>query len=206
MRGSISLPVAVVILALCFGCKSTPDLYSGNLTPCGDEPEWISRGSGEFAEGDEKALYAVGVASGEPSLSLKRKKALLDARLELSRQLRVYVASLTRNLQQSHKDYFDESTASSIEFFQEASKALTEAELKGSKAVAWWACPITGELFVLVKMPDQDLLDLYKQRVQKMAREQEAELFKEKTEEALKKLDEELDKLHLRKSRGNLLD
>lgn len=202
MRKSVSAIFLVLACALCLGCQSTP--YVGKLTPCDDEPDWVSRGPGEFAEGEGKVIVAVGVASHEPNLALKRNRALRDARAELAKQLDVYATGMSRSLGRSHAGYFDKDRAGSTEFFQAASRSVVEACCKGIKDAAWWNCAVTDQMFVLVRVPEEQFLNRCRESVAEQARAREGELFKGKTEEALGKLAEELDTFLLRPARGYL--
>lgn len=184
----VCLVVMFAGLVSFMGCSSTPP--SG---PSG-APAWVMQGAGAFPGDRNKALYAVGLCAFDPNERLQRDVAYNAARVELSRQMNTYVANLIKDFMQSHKDYADPSTASSIQFYQSVAKSVTEATLQGSIPVDSWRDPQTKTFYVLMRMDLKDMLPSVQDTATKKAREAQAELFKAKTDEALKALDAELEK------------
>jgi hypothetical protein len=172
--------------------------FSGCGTPeqgrASGAPGWVSRGSGEFPGDRGRALYAVGMAGYDPNPRMQDLVAKNTGRTEMARQMETYVANLIKDFMQSHKDFADPSSASSIQFVQSVSKSVTEATLRGSKMVDSWRDPESKTLYVLMRMDLKDMMADVQSTAQKKAREQQANLFKAKTDEALKALDAELEK------------
>jgi hypothetical protein len=197
-----SIAALVLGVSLLTACSYGPEV--GKLTPCSDEPEWVSRGGGEFDWQGGKDIVAVGAGAHEPKLDARLQKARADARSKLASQLGAYAAELADSLSQNLKMYFDPKATDAAGFFREAAKPVIEAALEGHNELAWWHCPVTQELFVLVRVPESQFLDAYKQQVHKFALERRERVFRQNTQEALKKFDQELDKLGARKARGYL--
>ncbi len=196
-RFTMSIMVAVA-LCLLSSCAGRPRV--GRVTPCPDEPEWIARGSGEFEDHEGKGLFAVGFSAHQKLLAARRKEALADAERKLARQLKLYGERLAGALSRSHVEYFGGDKERATEFFRQASEAAAQAALERARAIAWWHCPISEELFVLLKLPEQSYVDLFAERVRTLALHRRAELFKDRTEEALDRLDEELRKFRAREA------
>jgi len=196
--GKVLAILAVFAIIFAVGCSSGPEDRVGEgrgITGDPNEPSWVSRGSGEFPGDVGKALYAVGMAGYDPNPRLQDMVAKNTARTEMARQIETYVAAMMKDFMQSHKDFADPKSASSIQFVQAVSKSVTEATLVGSKQINAWREPQTKTQYVLMTMP---LKSVYsgagKKAIMKKARERQAEVFKAKADEALKALDGELEK------------
>jgi hypothetical protein len=182
------LCVAVVAVFSFAGCGG-PD----TVQPDG-KPAWVDKAGGAFPGDKDRALYAVGMAGYDPNPRMQDLVAMNTARTELARQMETYVANLIKDFMQSHQDFADPKAASSIQFVQSVSKSVTEATLRGSRRVDSWTDAATKTKYVLVRMDTKDVLAEVPKVASARAREQQAELFKAKTEEALKALDAELEK------------
>jgi len=180
LKRSVLYCVLAMIVVFAPGCRST------------DKPDWVQRGTKE----ESKMLYAMGLSAKDPNMRMQLEVAKNMARTELGRMMETYVAAMIKDFMQSHKDFVDPTAASSIQFVQAVSKSVTEATLVGSQVDDQWKDPESGMLYVLMKMPKKDIVGQAKKTASKKAREQQAELFKAKAEEALKALDAELDKKH----------
>jgi len=171
------------------------------LTGCSSVPDWVVKGSGAFPGDRGKAIYGVGVASEDPNPQLQRNIARLDARAELARSEKVYVAELLKQFVQKHQDWFDMDYASSVEFYQQAAKQVTESTLYGSQVIDTWHDEDgdymkPGTLYLLMFLPlDNEFFDAAQKRYESLIRQHQAKLLKKEANEALKELDEELKKL-----------
>lgn len=166
---------------------------------CAGKPAWIDKGADAFSSKDqEKNLYAVGLAAKDPNPAMQKTVAVNSGRVAMAGNLRTYVAALVKDFMQSHKDFADPSSASSIQFTSSVSKSITDADCIGSQVRNSWTDPKTGTLYVLLVMPKNQAVEVASPKIMKKAREQQAELFKKKADEALKELDGELNKLKAR--------
>jgi len=188
MAAAVSL--ALVALA---GCASA-----------GKVPEWVVKGSGAYPGDKGDAVYAVGIAAPDPDISAQTDKALNDGLSELARIMNVYVAELAKHFVRTHQGFFrhDETHASSVDFFQQAGKQVTGATLRNSSRIDSWV-DINGlrgsysrdAMYVLMMLPlDGEFYDIAQEQYKAVLRQHEAALLKVQTEEALKALDEELEK------------
>ena len=181
----VSAVLAVIMLA---GCASGPG------------PEWVRKGSGAFPGDRGNAIYGVGLAAKDPNPRLQRDKARMGARAELARTGKVYVAELIKDFMQQHRDWFDQEYASSVEFYQQAGKAVTEATLYGSQEIDSWFdrdgdYMHAGTLYVLMILPlDNEFFDVAQKQYESLIRRHQAQLLKKEADAALKELDEELKK------------
>ena len=202
MRAPLTGTLVAAGVLLSAGCQAGVPV--GKFTPCADEPAWVSRGSGEFLSADGKAIFAVGVGAHEAKLDIRQEKARADARAKLTAQLEAYVAGLTNQLAHSCQGDFDSGPAAAHRFFQEAARPVAEAELMAAREMGWWQCPVTQELWVLMKVSEGQFLGAYRQQVHKLAQERGARLFQQRTQEVRRKCDAELEQSRLRRPRGYL--
>lgn len=170
------------------------------MVGCSSVPEWVQKGSGAFPGDRGKACYGVGLAGPDLNPRLQRDQGRANARMELARSIKLYAAELIKDFMQKHKDWVDPKDAGSIEFYQEASKQVTEATLYGSQEINTWYDSggkrgVKGTLYVLMVLPlDNQFFDAAQKKYDALMREYQARLFKNKTDQALKELDEELKK------------
>lgn len=132
------------VLGAFVGCSSTPT-GQGNL------PSWVTRGRPDNADRD--TLYAVGMSTSDPNERMMLTKARQDARTELSKQVMSYVVSLVKDFMQSHRDFADPKSSSSIAFTRAVSKSVSEALLEKSEQIDSFKDPASGNLYVLYQMP-----------------------------------------------------
>ena len=169
------------------------------MVGCTSVPEWVDKGSGAFPGDRGNAIYGVGVAASDPNPQLQRDMGRMNARTELARSTQAYVAELTKQFAQKHRDWFDEEHASSVEFFQQAAKQVTEATLRGSQEVNTWFDKGgdrggKGSLYVLMMLPlDNKFFELAMEQYDAVIRRQQAALLKKEANELLGELNVELE-------------
>ena len=169
-------------------------LIVGVMAGCASSPEWVRKGSGAFPGEQGKAVYGVGVAARDRNQRLQRDMARANARTELARSKEVYAAELIKDFMQKHADWFDLKAASSVEFYSQAGKQVTEATLYGSREVDTWIDD-DGTLYLLMMMRlDDKFFDVAQKRYEDLIRRYKARLIKKEADQALKELDEELKK------------
>ncbi len=201
----LALTMSLVLGAsLLLGCGPRYEVYEGPLTPAEREPSWVSRGPGEFGRWDEKGIYAVGVASEEPNTEIRQAKALTNARVELARQFELYVAELIRTLNSKIEPYWEPQDRGCDQFLRELSASVGEQQLGEAKEIALWYCAITDEQFALIRLSEKDFLNAFRAEAEKQVQQQDASPFGERTEEALKKLRDALERVYARRARGLL--
>jgi len=173
---------------------------AGMMAGCTSVPEWVAKGSGAFPGDRGSAIYAVGIGAPDPNPSMRRNMARADARAELSRTSKAYVAELTKNFMQKHTDYYDMEGASSIQFFSQAGKQVTDATIRGSQEIDSWVdtggkLGTKGTLYLLMILPlDNPFFDQAKQQYDALIRQYKAKVLKVEADQALKELDAELEK------------
>ncbi len=161
-------------------------------------PNWVTKGSGAFPGDRGKAIYGVGVASPDPNLGLQRNMARFNARIELARSEKAYVAELIKSFVQKHQDYFDEEYASSVQFYQQAGKQVTEATRYGGQEIDGWLdkggdLGPKGTRYVLMMLPlNNEFFDVAQKQFESLIRRYEAQLLKKELDGVLKELDREL--------------
>jgi len=196
MKRLTGVVAVALVLGIVAGCAEKEVIKP--VEPLGiQRPQWVTRGSGAFPGDRGKCMYGVGIASKDPNKALQRQAARARGRAELAAQLNTYVAAMMKDFMQSAKDYCDPSANSSIEFVQSVSKNVTDASLFFSTEMDSWEDPSDGTLYCLMMVPIDEVLDQAKEKAKALAqkaREERAEVFKNKTEEALQQLDKEIDK------------
>ena len=193
MRKAAMALAAAVVLMVFVGCAST-----------GKAPEWVVKGNGAYSGQEGTAVYAVGIAGPDPNVQAQTDKAALNGRVKLARMMNAYVAELAKNFVRTHQDFFrrDETHASSVEFFEQVSKQVTEATLKGSHQVDSWVdlkglrgSQSKDALYMLMILPlDSAFYDAAAEQYKAVLRQRAAALLKVQTDEALRELDRELEK------------
>ncbi len=169
------------------------------LVGCSSVPDWVTKGSGAYAGDRGKAIYGVGIAPSDPNTSLQHNMAKFDARAELARSKRAYVAELIKSFVQKHQDYYDEEGASSVQFYQQAGKQVTDATLYDTQVIDTWFdkggdLGAKGTLYVLVVHPvDSDLLNETQKQYESLIRRYKAEVIKRDADAALEELKVELE-------------
>lgn len=156
------------------------------------EPEWVRKGSGAFP--DQKKIYGVGVANISPSEAMDRIRCDTRARAELAKTLNTYVASLVTDFIENNRDFFSSEKEGLDEFTQSIIKTVTEASLVGSHIVERYIDKKRKIHYCLAALEIENALMSLADRMREAARRQHRAIVKERSDEMLKKLDEELKK------------
>lgn len=156
------------------------------------EPEWVKKGSGAFPQ--EQKIYGVGVANQTPSEAMDRTRCDTRARAELAKILNTYVASLVTDFMENNRDFFNPDKEGLDEFTQSIIKTVTEATLVGSQIIDRYIDEKRKIHYCLAALEINNALMNLADKMREAARQQHRALVKEKSDEMLKKLDEELKK------------
>ena len=167
---------------------------------CGGKkaPEWVTKGAAAFPQDEGKKLYGVGVASASPNVAMTRERCTTRSRAEIAKIVNTYVASLVKDFMEEHKDYFNPDAAGSNEFTQSVAKSVADATLVGSQIIDWYPeGPEYDEgenVFCLAVLNVDTVLSSYAEKAKQAIREQHRAVMKERAEEALNALDQQLEK------------
>ncbi|MCS7213175.1 MAG: LPP20 family lipoprotein [Candidatus Calescibacterium sp.] len=156
------------------------------------EPEWVRKGSGAFPQ--EQKIYGVGVANQTPSEAMDRTRCDTRARAELAKILNTYVASLVTDFMENNRDFFNPEKEGLDEFTQSIIKTVTEATLVGSQIIDRYIDEKKKIHYCLAALEINNALMNLADKMREAARQQHRALVKERSDEMLKKLDEELKK------------
>lgn len=156
------------------------------------EPEWVKKGSGAFP--NEQKIYGVGVANQSPSEAMDRTRCDTRARAELAKILNTYVASLVTDFMENNRDFFNPDKEGLDEFTQSIIKTVTETTLVGSQIIDRYIDEDKKIHYCLAVLEINNALMNLSEKMKEAARQQHRALVKEKSDEMLKKLDEELKK------------
>lgn len=169
-------------------------VFGVSLNGCGKKPpEWVTKGSGAFSP-KEKKLYGVGVSELSPNEAMTRVRCDTRARADLARVLDSYIASLITDFMEEHKDYFNKDAEGSDEFTQIIIKSTTEATLIGSKVIDRYIDEKRKVMYCLVELETDNVLQETFNKMKEAARQRHRAIVKERSDEMLQKLDEELKK------------
>ena len=170
-----------------------------SLSGCGKSvPDWVDKGSAAFD--DKSKLYGVGTAGLTPSEFLTRRKCDMRARAELARVLNTYVASLMTDFMEHNKDYFNQDAEGLDEFSSYVAKEVSEATLVGSQIIDRYVDEDKKVMYCLAVLDVDNVIANIKEKMKQAIREQHRAIVKERSDEMLRKLDEELEKK--RKAQG----
>jgi len=194
----------LVLVASGLGAGCPPRDVVRRVTRCPDEPEWVARGSGEFGPRGGKALLAVASDWQQATPGLRCEAATAKARACLAAQLEAYVEGLAQHLAGTHARYFDGKAGAALEFFRACGQGVASRQCEIAPVVAEWECMITHEMFVLVSVPEAQLLAAYRERVEQVARESPARAFGDRTQQGIERLGAELRRIAHRRARGDL--
>ena len=188
MRRTAMMVVTLVALGVFAGCAASV-------------PEWVDKAAGAYPGDQGSVIYGVGVASADPNPQAERDMAKLNGREEIARVTKVYVAELTKHFVQTHKDSYNEESASSVQFYQQVAKQVTDATLYGSMQVNSWKDMngqrgAKGGLYVLMMLPlNNKFFDEVQNKYKDALRQYQAQILKVQADQALKDLDAELAKV-----------
>ena len=191
MKKTVALFLALLLvaaLAACGGAKKEPEVTKQtSVSGSANEPAWVTRGAGAFQDDTGFAFYGVGVVQGIANKGLEVQTADSRARADLARALDTYVANFM-------KDYMASAVASDMksseeeQFVSSITKSITEATLVGSQIVNHYRGP-DGTLYSLARLSFDQMESNMKQQIGKRSSE-----IKMNADQAMKELDEQLDK------------
>ncbi|MCB9898272.1 MAG: LPP20 family lipoprotein [Planctomycetes bacterium] len=193
----LALVAMAAILLPVLGCASDGEKTDATLPVGEGGPKWIDQPQGVYEEGGEQWIYAVGQANFDPNRSAQRNKAAMRARTEMARVLKVAVQSMAEDYQSTNRDFYNMDAASSVEYYEEISRQVTDVTLSGSRQLDGWQDKATGDYYILYGMPlDTSFFDAYmKSAEDAYARYSQREMIKAQKEEYAGKLDEQLEKM-----------
>jgi hypothetical protein len=166
------------------------------LTPCGDEPVWVTRGSGEFLAGlraaEGKILAGVAGSRQGDTREAKQADALAEARRRLRSQIAAYSEPLSRHLGARFAKYVPDEPEKSLQMFLDVAESLKDLPAEDLEPADTWHCPVTAEVFARVQITERQLHNVYMERAQEIATERKDELFMDKTDQMLEELHDAL--------------
>lgn len=162
------------------------------LTGSGGRPYWVDHEGPKNK--DPKTIYAMGSAPKDMSEAMQVSMARNAAVKGLAAAVNTYVAGLVKDFMQSHKDFNDPNSASSIAFYQAVNKSVVEACITEAQQTQGWRDPESGTLYVLYEMPKSTIHRWIQMKAAAAARQKETAAFGAKTDQALDALKEELKK------------
>ena len=165
-----------------------------------DPPKWVLMGGGAHSDGEGKAFYGVGSATGIKNYSLQRTVADDRARGDLAKVFEVYMTSLT-------KDYQAHTTVGSFDNSNEeqnsevALKVVVSQTLRGVVIVDHFEIPERQEFLSLARLD----YDAFKRNVENNKEFQQLpdkvrEDIKERADKLHKEMEDEAERLSI--SRG----
>ena len=174
----------VVVTSLLIGCGGTKD------------PAWILKGAAAFPGDEGKYIYGVGVSVKSRNPAMMREKGDHRARVEIARTIKTYIAVLTKDFMEEWPDYFDPDASGSEEYTMRLSKEVSEATLHGCQIYDRYQGK-DGTFYSLARL-DKDWVDNeYKAKLRAM----KGMLLRAKTEQAIRQLDKELNKVDMRQKK-----
>ncbi|MEN3038977.1 MAG: LPP20 family lipoprotein [Candidatus Kryptonium sp.] len=154
-------------------------------------PRWINK-----IPISDVAIYAVGASDRYFDPAETRKRAIQNARAELSRIISLRIQSLLDKWATGNKVF-------ELSYSRRISRTVSSAKLTGSQIVGFWVDPKTGANYALARMYKKSLIYQVKQFTVNAIRQNPPEKFvrqdkpvEELLNEALNQLDKELEKLN----------
>ncbi len=154
-------------------------------------PKWIYK-----VPVSDVAVYAVGGADRHFDPVQTRKKAIQNARAELSRILNLKIQTLLDNWSQGNKVF-------ELSYSMRISRTVAQAKLYGSQIVGFWVDPKTGANYALARMYKKSLIQQIKQLTANAIKQDppkelavQNKPIEELINEALNELDRELQKIN----------
>ena len=165
MRREAACVVLALVAAVLAGCANLEDV---TLTPCEDEPGWVSRGSGEFGKVEERQIYGVGSAfsSEKGDAATLAKK---DARAELAKQLTAWVRAANSRMSRELSEHFENGEKAAASFFRQATGGVVSAAAERGEVRSRWMCEVTDEAYCLMAMTEARVAAYYRKHVAEMA-------------------------------------
>lgn len=163
------------------------------------KPSWTERIS--WFDEKENKIYGVGVADKTKSEQMNRVRCGARARAEIAKAVETYSASLVKDFIENHRDYFNEDAEGLDEFTSSIAKEVSEATLNFATIDETWSDDKIFYCRATMRIDSKFLSNLYENMKRKI-REQHRAIVKERAEEALKSLDEELKKKREAQEKG----
>ncbi|MCS7229734.1 MAG: LPP20 family lipoprotein [Candidatus Kryptonium sp.] len=155
------------------------------------QPRWVNK-----IPVSDVAIYAVGASDRYFDPAETRKRAIQNARAELSRIISLRIQSLLDNWATGNKVF-------ELSYSRRISRTVSSAKLTGSQIVGFWVDPKTGANYALARMYRKSLIYQVKQNTVNAIRQNPPDKFvkqdkpiEELLNEALNQLDKELEKLN----------
>ncbi len=155
------------------------------------QPVWIYK-----VPTSDIAIYAVGAADRHYDPAETRKKAIQNARAELSRIINMKIQVLLDNWAVGNNVF-------ELGYSRRISRTVSQAKLFGSQIVGFWIDPKTGANYALARMYKKSLIYQIKQITANAIRQNPPEQIvkrdksiEELLDDALNQLDRELEKLN----------
>lgn len=163
------------------------------ISACGKKaPDWVIKGAGAF--GNSKKFYGVGVADMTKSEYMDRTRCDTRARAEIAKTLNTYIASLVTDFVENNRDFFSPEKEGLDEFTQSIIKAVAEATLVGSQIIDRYIDKDKKVHYCLAELNADEAITQLMNKMREAAKQQHRAIVKERSDEMLKKLDEELKK------------
>lgn len=201
VQGSVFSLAILIVIAL-IGCG--PKIYehkeiNGKMYVYDKHETWVPAwvmGELPYSEqgGYRDVLQGVGTSAPMKNPELPRKRAISSGRAELARVLGLRVQNLIKEWTQEHTDYFDNSGDSSIVYYEEVGRQITNANLIGSQVEAIYVHPKTDMTYALIGISRSEALEQVMSRMKEIARRRKTAFVEGKVDEAMDELDEVLDK------------
>jgi hypothetical protein len=156
----------------------------------GKPPSWVFK-----VPVSDVAIYAVGGADKHFDPAETRKKAIQNARAELSRIVNLKIQNLLDNWSYGNKVF-------ELGYSMRVSRTVSQAKIRGSQIVGFWIDPKTGANYALARMYKKSLISQVKQLTANVIRQnppdevKQGKPIEELLNEALQQLDRELEKLN----------
>ena len=184
------LLIALVISAFAFaGCSSKQQtVTAAQFNKCyKDAPSCVIMG------GAEGGLSAVGSAQiGNAGLQFARTEALANGRDEIARMLQLKVSNMVKNFTQT-TGIGDDQTVDKVS--ANVSRQLANQTLTGSKAKETWISSECNELFILVVADAPSMEEDIKAQITSSYRNEQAIWQQIQAKNALKEMDEQIEKV-----------
>lgn len=120
-------------------------------------PEWVYKKGATFS-GERRVFHGVGSAAGIVNPALMRRAAEGQARADIARTFKIYVANLQKQYQASTMGG-SANNVSEEQHVQDVLKTLTEQTLMGTTIVEYWENPSRNESYALARLDMQQFLD-----------------------------------------------
>lgn len=155
------------------------------------QPKWVYK-----IPVSNVAIYAVGASDRYFDPAETRKRAIQNARAELSRIINLKIQGLLDNWSAGNKVF-------ELSYSRRISRTISNAKLTGSQIVGFWIDPKTGANYALARMYKKSLVYQIKQIAANAIKQNPPEKLTSKDKpieellnEALNQLDKELEKLN----------